>query len=289
MAEESKTYIFPEGGSGNSSSVDPNLLLSMMGRDNGFGGNGNWLWVIFLFFLYGWGGRGFGLGGNGGGLGNEINNDYGRGLLLQAINGNGTAISQLASTLNCDMNAVQSAINSVQSSIQSVGSQVGMSGLQTINAIQSGNQQLASQLAQCCCDQRLLTTQQGYENQIATAQQTNVLGSKIDVGTAAVTNAIAEQTTLINQQFCALKEREMQNKIDTLLADKTALVGQISQGQQNQYFASLLAPLQAEIASIKCAMPPTVSVPFPQLTAIPTSYFGSPFCANAIFSNGTWA
>lgn len=39
-------------------------------------------------------------------------------MLLQAINGNGNAISQLATTLNCDINAVQSAINSVQSQIQ---------------------------------------------------------------------------------------------------------------------------------------------------------------------------
>lgn len=56
-------------------------------------------------------------------------------MLLQAINGNGNAISQLATTLNCDINAVQSAINSVQSQIQSVGNQVGMSGQQVINAI----------------------------------------------------------------------------------------------------------------------------------------------------------
>lgn len=56
-------------------------------------------------------------------------------MLLQAINGNGNAISQLATTLNCDINAVQSAINSVQSQIQSVGNQIGMSGQQVINAI----------------------------------------------------------------------------------------------------------------------------------------------------------
>ena len=65
-------------------------------------------------------------------------------MLLQAINGNGNAISQLASTLNCDINAVQTAINSVQSQIQSVGNQVGMSGQQIINAIQAGNCQIAS-------------------------------------------------------------------------------------------------------------------------------------------------
>lgn len=123
-------------------------------------------------------------------------------MLLQAINGNGNAISQLATTLNCDINAVQSAINSVQSQIQSVGNQVGMSGQQIINAIQAGNCQIASQIASCCCDVRTAIERQGYEGQLATLNQTNTLGSKID-----------QQTTLISDKFCQLEMRELQNKI----------------------------------------------------------------------------
>lgn len=116
-------------------------------------------------------------------------------MLLQAINGNGNAISQLATTLNCDINAVQSAINSVQSQIQSVGNQVGMSGQQVINAIQAGNCQIASQIASCCCDVRTAIERQGYEGQLATLNQTNTLGSKID-----------QQTTLISDiNFVSLK------------------------------------------------------------------------------------
>ena len=137
-------------------------------------------------------------------------------MLLQAINGNGNAISQLASTLNCDINAVQTAINSVQSQIQSVGNQVGMSGQQIINAIQAGNCQISSQLASCCCDVREAITKQGYDNQLATLNQTNILGSKID-----------QQTTLINDKFCQLEMREMQNKIDALREDKSALINQL--------------------------------------------------------------
>ena len=284
MSDE-RTFVFPEGAGG--SSVDPNMLLAMMNNGNGgFGGN-NWMWIIFLFFLYGWGGNGmFGRGANG--LANEVNNDYGRSLLLQAINGNGNAIQQLATTLNCDVNAIRTAIDAVQSSIQSVGCQVGMSAQQIINSIQSGNQAIASQLAQCCCDNKILITTQGYENQIATLNQTNQLGSKIDGGTSAITGAIAAQTTLINDKFCQLEMREMQSKIDALAADKAALLGQISQSQQNQYFAAMLAPIQSEAASIKACMPPTVSVPYPQLTAVPTGYSGLCY-GGSIFSNGTWA
>ena len=99
--------------------IDPNILLAM--KDKNSFGDGGFLWVIFLFFLMGWGGygNGFGFGGrNGEGLANQINNDYGRDLLLQAINGNGNALNQLATTLNCDINAVQNAINAVNNNVR---------------------------------------------------------------------------------------------------------------------------------------------------------------------------
>ena len=94
-----------------------------MNRNCGFGGEGGWfMWVIFLFFLMGWGGNGWGgFGNNRAGsagdaaLGNLINNDSGREMLMSAIQGNGNAINQLASTLNCDINSVKSAINGVMS------------------------------------------------------------------------------------------------------------------------------------------------------------------------------
>ena len=95
----------------------------------------------------GWGG----FGNNGrGGLANEINNDYGRGLLMDAIGGNRNALSNLATQLNCTEGQIQSAISALTSQVQSVGNQVGMSGMQTINALQQGNMQIAQQIANCC-------------------------------------------------------------------------------------------------------------------------------------------
>lgn len=261
MAEDSKTYVFD---SASRNSLDPNTLLAMMGNNGGFGGNGNWMWIIFLFFLYGWGGNGmFGNRGTGG-LANEINGDYGRTLLMQAINGNGTAISQLSSALNCSTDAIQNAIHQVQTNIQQVGSQVGMSSQAVINAIQSGNTAIASQLSQCCCDNKLLITTQGYENRIANGENTALLGSKIDA-----------QTIAMNEQFCALKERELQSKIDSLLEKNSTLEATISNANQTaqiqQYVASVITPLAQDIATIKASQPNTVSVPYPQLTAVPTA------------------
>ncbi len=273
---ETKTYVFGDGsGSGNSEmwgwlanlaqnrGVDPNVL-AMMNNNGGWGnGMGNWIWFFFIILL--WGGNGWGgFGRNGQGtadLASLINGDNGRDLLMQAINGNGAAISQLASTLNCSVGQIQQSINGVMTQLQSLGSQVGMSGQAIINAIQSGNCSIERQLAQCCCDNRLLATQQGYESRIAISEQTNVLGSKID-----------QQSVLINDKFCQLEQRELQNKIDALREERSNLLGQISQANQTaqigQYIAQAVNPVNAAVAAlksevdgIKCKLPQTQVVP----------------------------
>lgn len=284
MTEESaKTYVFDSA----KGSMDPATLLALMNGNGGFGGNGNWMWIIFLFFLYGWGGNGM-FGGRGfGGLGNQVNQDYGTSLLLQAINGNGTAISQLASTLNCDVNSIRTAIDSVSSSICQLGNSVNMNSAQVISAINSGNQTLSSQLAQCCCDNKLLVTQQGYENRLALGEQTNLLGAKIDY-----------QTNFLADKFCDLEKRELQNKIDALREERSTLLGRISNAEQTaqiqSYVASVVNPIAADVAAIKCSTPPTIPVQYPSVAAVQTT----PLCANALYggfstfgpwNNGAWA
>jgi hypothetical protein len=118
---DSKVFMLPDG-IGSGSSLDPNLLFSMMQNNGGFGGN-NWIWIIFLFFLFGWNGNGFGNGNN-----NAVASSVERDMLMNAIQGNGTAIQNLANYLNADINQVQNALNSVQNSISNVGNAVGLSG-----------------------------------------------------------------------------------------------------------------------------------------------------------------
>lgn len=244
--------------------VDPNLMALMQNasrNQDAWGGGGMWwIWVIIMFWL--WGGNGNMFGRNGGldGIPNQLNNDFGRDILLQAINGNGTAISQLASTLNCDVNTLQTAIGQVQSSIQSVGSQVGMSGQQIINSIQQGNCQLGGQLAQCCCTIQDAITRANYENQISNLNQTNTLQNSIGTvnttvergfaatayetanQTCELKNAIAAQTTLINDKFCQLEMREMQNKIDALRQENTQLALAASQQAQTANIVNQIRP-----------------------------------------------
>lgn len=287
MAEE-KTYVF---GDGNNASV-PAWWAAMNNNNGGlFGGNG-WGGGILGFFLgllfgNGWGGFGNGWGGgNAGGAGflsNQISNDSGRELLMNAITSQGdasrAAVQNLATMIGQDFNLVNTAVQTLQGGLSSLALQQAVSVPQIINSIQSGNSALASQLSQCCCENRLLTTQQGYESQIRTLEQTNQLGSQADRNSNAIISAINAQTVAMNDQFCAAKERDMQEKIDSLLAANSTLRGQIDNANQTSaitgYVNSIVAPLQSKVNEIANKMPNTVPVTWPQLTAINTTPYVS--------------
>ena len=310
---ETKTYVFGNDGQCGGgmmsllapllqrNGLDPNLLLAMNKNGNGWGDGSGFMWVIFLFFLMGWGGNGWGgFGGNGrGAIANEINNDYGRSLLMDAIGGNRNAISNLATQLNCTDGQIQSAISALTSQIQSVGNQVGMSGMQTINALQQGNMQIAQQLANCCCENRLATCQQTNTlqaaiNNVATGQERGFANVAYETQrqTCDLQNAIKDSTqTIVNGQQQAVM-RELQNKIDSLREENStfkssAMTSQIV-GQALAPVNAVLAGLQKEVGEIKCAQPNTVTVPYQPFVTVPNcvaAQYGLYANANA---NGFW-
>ena len=326
--ETSKTYVFNPEGSGNNGGmmsliapllqqrgVDPNVLLAMKGN-NGFGnGDGSWfIWLLFILCFCGWGGNGFGFGGrgNGAGLANEINNDYGRSLLMDAIGGNRNALSNLATQLNCTEGQIQQAISALTTQVQNVGNQVGMSGMQTINALQQGNMQIASQLADCCCRVNNNITAMDGNVKLAMCQQTGTLQNAInnvDVGqergfsnvayetqrqTCDLHNAIKESTQTIVDGQKQAEMREMQNKIDSLREENStfkssAMTSQIV-GQAVAPINAVLAGLQSEVAGIKCKLPETVTTPYSPFTAVPNcvAYQAGLYGLNAANGAGFW-
>ena len=158
-----RTYVFGNGDNGGSKfdvtamlpglcgyrGVDPNVL-AMMNGNGGFGGqNGIWgvIYLAIVASIFGWNNGGFGgFGGRGGNaLPAELAGNAGRELLMQAIQGNASAINQIASTLNCSSQQIESALCNIQNSI-------GLNGTQIINAIQSGDNNIVTQLSSCCCN-----------------------------------------------------------------------------------------------------------------------------------------
>lgn len=299
----SEVLFVPDGNNRNNSGFDPNLLFAtMMNGNGGFGGGNNWLWVIFLFFLEPLmrGGFGNGLFGNGGanGLGytdNLINNAAGREMLMQAINGNGSAIQNLANMFGTSTDFIKQAICGLDKSITQVAGQVGLTGEQVKNAVLMGNQQLGAQLASCCCDIREAVTKGNYDNQIATLQQTQVLadgtrsvGDKVTQGfcdvayatreqtcqlgqaiqgsTQAIKDATSAQTQAIIAKLDGIEKTGLLDKIDALREKNSQLRTAADITSQNiatqQMIGAAIAPINAALAEIKCAQPNTVTVPY---------------------------
>lgn len=254
---DTKVFSFPENGNN-----DLATLLAVNGN-RGFGGSG-WGAGLLGFII------GALINGNGNGLFGNGGNNANQAAVLSAINGTDSDVRNLATMLNADVNETRNAINTVQTAIGNLAAQNGMGFLQVTNALQSGDAALSRQLCECCCENRLLTTQQGYESRIATIEQTNQLGSQADRNTRSITDAIAAQTTMITKEFCDLKERELQNKINELTADNAILRTTLNNNAQTAQFAAMLSPINAELAAIKAAQPPTVTLPLNQYTAVPT-------------------
>jgi hypothetical protein len=245
--------------------------------NNGLGG-GILGFLLGLFFGNGngFGGWGNGYGGNSGAfLSNQISNDAGRELLMNAINSNGeasrSAVAALASALGQDFNLVNSGVSAIRDGIAALTAQTGMSALQIINAIQSGNASLASQLCQCCCENKLLVTEQGYQSQLATINQTNTL-----------MGGIADLKATMIDQFCAAEKRDMQDKINTQGDIITQLRSEIDNANQTNQFAAMLAPINSKLAEIESRQPNTVPVQWPALTAVNTT----PYVNGGYYNNG---
>lgn len=339
-----KVFSIPDSnGGGNGGNVLGNGIVPFMlgagmsgGGFGGFGGFGGWNNITELFAMgilaqmFGWnngGMGGFGGGGAAGFLSNQLNNDSGRELIMQAVTSQGEqsrqAVQTLSTMLGQDFNLVNSSIQTVQNALAQVAASQGTNALQVINAIQGGNASLSHQLCECCCNMQRQTMEQGYQAQLQSLQNTNALQQTANTGFTGVQTGISGiQTQMaINQgrddlSICQqtytltdganrntqavlakLAEMQTQNLQDKLEAERdknTALKGEISQLNQNQYIAGVvgqslgpinaaLAGLNKEVDDIKCKLPNTVNVQYPNLMAVNTTPFMGgygPFGAN---------
>lgn len=171
--------------------------------------------------------------------------------ILDAVKGVGCNIQTLAQNLNCDFNTLNSAICDVRGGIQALAGQVGFSAERVINAVNLGNAGLMSALQNCCCQTQQAIIKMGYEQQLATCQQTGELrNGQRDLG-VAITQGFSATAFQAQQDKCDIIRAGQDNTqriIDTLNShwkDELALKNQdlkfeISQLKQNNYFASLI-------------------------------------------------
>lgn len=298
---ENGVFVFPDAATGHAaSSIDPNLLLALQ-NNGGFGnGNGTWWWIIFMWMMWDRNGR----NGNFNDYLASVNGNEGRQYLADIMNGRFDNLNTLAQMVNTSVEGIKTGVFGLQNAITEVSGQIGMSGLQTINAIQSGNTSILSKLCECCCENRLAICQQtnsiqstlasnhaddilqaeknaaGLQlqlsqlegaNKLSVCQQTNTLQNQAERDTNAILNAIAGQNTLITKEFCDLKERELQSKIDTQSDVITQLRNQISNDHQTLQFNAAFNAFDNKIGAIAAKQPNTVPVQWPNLVGVNTT------------------
>ena len=281
---QEKVYLF--GNEGNSASnnllasilptlqnrgVDTGYLLGMLNDRNGRGGlfgDGNGIGdiiaLVIIAALFG-NNNGNGIFGGGG------NNNAEREMLMSSIQRNGTDLSQLAQSLNCSIGQIDNAIGQVASQICNLTGQVGMSSQQIINSVQFGNSTLANQIASCCCDLKQLVSESNYltERGFCNTNQTLAKGFS-DIGyetqrqTCSIEKAIAASTAQIMEGQRAAEMREMQDKMDALREKNAQQAVILNNAQQTSQFAAMLAPIQADLAELKCNQVPVKKIACPE-------------------------
>lgn len=256
--------------------VDPAYLMGMLNNGNNgglFGGRGfeDIIALIIVAAIFGNGTFGFG-----------NNNGYNAGqtereLLMSAIQRNGVDISQLASALNCSTGRIDDAISAVATQICNLTGQVGMSGQQIINSIQAGNASLASQLCSCCCDIKQAISESNYLTERGFCNTNQILSRGFsDIGyatqqqTCSLEKAIAASTAEIMAGQRAAEMREMQDKIDKLREKNSQQAVILNNAQQTSQFAAMLAPIQADLAELKCNQVPVKKIACPE-TYVPVN------------------
>ena len=139
---------------------------------------------------------------------------------------------------------------------------------------------LTQQIAQCCCDNKLLVTNMGYESQIRDMQNTAQLTNKLDNINNNVVHSFSTTAYETAQQTRALQNgtrdqtQTLLNKLDSIedsrkdrqIADLTA---QLTAANSRAERAAELAPINKALSDIQCKQPNTVTVPYQPFVTVP--------------------
>jgi hypothetical protein len=280
---DTKVYQFGETGASSLNAVlpflqqkgiDPAYIAGMLNNGNNgglFGGRGfeDIIALIIVAALFG--------NGNGFGFGNGNNRSAESDLLAHMVERNGTDLSQLAQTIGCSTGRLQDAIGAVSTQISTLAGQNGLSFQQVINSIQAGNTALATQICNCCCDIKgaiadsKYATERGFcnTNQIL-SQGFSSVAYETQRQTCDIEKAIAASTAQIMEGQRAAEMREMQDKLDALREKNAQQAVILNNTQQTAQFAAMLAPIQSDLAELKCNQVPVKKIACPE-TYVPVN------------------
>lgn len=234
------SLVDENNGVGTTMLVQPSGYANGGGFGNMWGGDG--FWVILLFLLLGnngWG-NGYGSGGGTTYVANDVQRGFDQAAVTTGINGISNAMC------NGFSNVQQSLCNGfagVNGAISNGFAQAEISNNARQMADMQQNFALQSQLAQCCCDNRL-----------ATAQLQNVVQTEACADRSAISDALRDVIASNTANTQAILDKMCQQEIDALKTQNQNLQTQLnlanlaaSQGQQT---ATILADNAAQTAQL---------------------------------------
>lgn len=223
------------GGSSSPSVAD---IAAVTGSNGGWGNGDGWWILIILFALFGWGRGGYGpnaASGCGCDGACATVGDVQRGFDNQGVTNKLNGIEQGLSQLGyADLNQ----FNNITNGLCTLGyqTQSAVTGAQT--AITGAITNLSSQLADCCC-----------ENRLATANLNAALAADTCAVTTAISQAARDITDNQNANYRALHDEIVANRMEDKNAQIQQLQSQVqalnlaqSQANQNSYLIGQLRP-----------------------------------------------
>ena len=228
----------------------------MNGYNNGgfgFGGDGAW-WLIVLF-LFAFAGNGFGNGFGGGqnvpfmmqNTSNDVQRGFDQSAIMNGINGLSTSVCNGFAGVNATVNQGFANAEVADNARQIANMQQGFA---TQTAITSGINSLASQFANCCC-----------ENRLATANLNSTILAENCADRAAVSDALRDVITNQNAGVQRILDTLCQDKIDAKNERIAELQNQLTMANlaasQNAQTSRILADNAAQTVALEQYLNPT--------------------------------
>lgn len=212
---------------------DNSALTAALMNANNRGNDRNDIVELLLIMMFGGGyGYGFGRNGFGGGCGyngeieslrNQIADNKNSSDLMAYLNSHNNVLMDVANRTNSNVDAVRTGICTINAVLGQMSEKFGTTKEAIANQVIMGNKDIMAMFSQCCCEQKLLIQQMGYEGQLrdqanhsAIMQRIEQLANGITQGFSATAYEAQKNATAI----MANSDKNTQRILDQMCADK---------------------------------------------------------------------
>lgn len=232
------------------------------GGFGGFGGDNGW-WIVLLFILLaggrGWGGFGGGYGDGGTVVvdnnGGAVQRGFDQAAVMSGVNGIQSSISDVQTALCNGFAGVNATVNEGFANAETAANARQIANMQTAFAGQTamigGFNNIAAELANCCC-----------ENRLGTADLKYTIATENCADRAALSDGVRDIIAAQNAGIQSIKDQLCADKIDA----KNDLIAQL---RQELLFARGQASQDVQTATLRAGQVAEVDALYDRLSSCP--------------------